>query len=105
MDVSEVISREVKWESISYYVVHRVYWILAFRSSALSLSDFTLSTILPLIYSFSVFVEVDLIWSKAASSYHIVLGGNSPYSLVDSLTSLNDNLFSGTKVNDNYNTP
>ena len=50
-------------------------------------------------------IEVDLIWAKAASLSHIVLGEKSPYSLVAFLTSLDYLLFSGVKVIDKSNTP
>ena len=58
-----------------------------------------------MIYSVSVVFEVDLIRSNELHSSHILLGDKEPYSLVALLTSLNDYLFSGAKVSDNYNTP
>ena len=45
--------------------------------------------------------EVYMIFAKAALSSHLVLGEKRPNLLVDFLTYLNDNLFSGAKVSDN----
>ena len=48
---------------------------------------------------------MDMIWAKVASSSHLLLGENMPYSLVVFLIYLNDNLFSGAKVSENSNIP
>ena len=50
-------------------------------------------------------VLVDMIWSKAAPEFHIVLGEKGPHSLVDLLTYLNDNLFYGANVSEKPNNP